>query len=188
MNREIEIMEWFLKLYNLTVKNMKFFRIVLLVGVLSFSAFTYLHKYYISVTQIEYVGEKQSVQIISRIFTDDFEKVLRERYDESITLDANKNETLIDSYIEKYLSEKIKIKIDGKDCQFKYLGKELDVDVVKVYLEIEGVKAISSFKITNKLLFDLFKDQKNMVKLNINSKKKSYLLTLQNDNALLNFN
>jgi len=167
---------------------MKFLRIALLACVLSFSAYSYIHKYYISVTQIDYVKEQQSVQIISRIFIDDLESLLRERYDESITLGSNKETSLTDSYIEKYLSEKIKIKIDGKDCGFKYLGKEFDVDIVKVYLEIQGIKSISSFQITNKVLFDLFKEQNNMVKVNINSTKKSYLLTFQNYEAVLNFN
>ena len=68
-------------------------------------AFTAVHKYYVSVTQIDFLPEKQAVQITSRIFIDDFEKLLRTRYDEKITL-ATKNESLTtDSYIEKYLNE-----------------------------------------------------------------------------------
>ena len=63
-----------------------------LILMLPLFAFTTMHKYYISVTQINYLQEKQSVQITSRIFIDDFEKLLRERYDENITL-ADENES-----------------------------------------------------------------------------------------------
>ena len=40
------------------------------------------------------------------------------------------------------------------------------------YLEIENIKSISTFQITNKVLFDMFEDQKNVIRTNINNKKK----------------
>ncbi|PKQ43924.1 DUF6702 family protein [Confluentibacter flavum] len=166
---------------------MKFIKISILLVVLCVSAFTAVHKFYLSVTQIEYVQDKQSVQIISRIFMDDFENLLRERYDKTINLDDDKKAPIVDDYIQKYLAERIKIKINGKDVNFNFIGKDTDLDVMKVYLEIEGIKEIHSFQITNKVLFDLFDEQQNMVKLKINALFKNYLLTSQNDNAVLNF-
>lgn len=166
---------------------MKFIKISILLLVFSVLAFTATHKFYLSVTQVDYIKEKKSVQIISRIFVDDFENLLRKRYDKTINLDDADNTTTVDAYIKKYLAERIKIKINGKDVDFNFIGKETDLDVMKVYLEIEGVKDIHSFQITNKVLFDLFDDQQNMVKLKMNSIFKNYLLTSQNDNAVLNF-
>ncbi len=167
------------------MKFTKFFLLFLIIPLLAFSP---VHKYYVSVTQINYVKEKESVQIISRIFTDDFENLLRKRYDENITL-AGKNEPKIaDTYIERYLNDKIKIKINNKDAKFIFIGKEYDADIMRCYLEIEGVKAINSFQITNQILFDLYDEQQNIVKTKINSKQKSYLLIPQKDMALLNFN
>ncbi|WP_100610040.1 DUF6702 family protein [Confluentibacter lentus] len=166
---------------------MKLIKVTILLVVLSVSAFTAIHKFYLSVTQVDYIKEKKSVQIISRIFMDDFENLLRQRYDKTINLDDTKNAAVVDAHIKKYLAERIKIKINGKDVTFNFIGKETDLDVMKVYLEIEGVKDIHSFQITNKVLFDLFEDQQNMVKLKMNSIFKNYLLTSQNDNAMLNF-
>ncbi|WP_034041278.1 DUF6702 family protein [Wocania ichthyoenteri] len=167
---------------------MRFSKSFLFFLIIPLFAFTLAHKYYVSVTQINYIKEKESVQITSRIFIDDFENLLRKRYNENITL-ADKNELkTVDTYIERYLIEKIKIKINNKDAKFNFIGKEYDADIMRCYLEIEGVKAINSIQITNQLLFDLFEEQQNIVKTKINSKQKSYLFTLQNDNALLNFN
>ncbi|MCL6294219.1 DUF6702 family protein [Jejuia spongiicola] len=167
---------------------MKFTKSFFLFLIIPLLAFTTAHKYYVSVTQINYIKEKESVQITSRIFIDDFENLLRKRYDENITL-ADKNELeIVDTYIERYLNDKIKIKINNKDAKFNFIGKEYDADIMRCYLEIEGVKAINTFQITNQLLFDLYEEQQNIVKTKINAKQKSYLLIPQKDNALLNFN
>jgi Domain of unknown function (DUF6702) len=151
-------------------------------------AFTTAHKFYVSVTQIEYVKEKQSVQIIARVFIDDFEELLRQRYDENITLNISKDERTIDAYIQKYLIAKIQVEINGNYKKFKYLGKEYEDDIMYCYLEITDVESINSFKITNQLLFDVFEEQQNIVKTNINSKRKSFMLTPNNDSGVLNFN
>ena len=55
------------------------------------------------------------------------------------------------------------------------------------YLEIENIKSISTFQIKNKVLFDMFEDQKNVIRTNINNKNKTVVLTAQNDKGLLNF-
>lgn len=166
---------------------MTFTKSFLFLLIIPLFAFTAMHKYYVSVTQINYVKEEASVQIISRIFIDDFENLLRKRYDENITL-ASKNELkIVDTYIEQYLNNKLKIKINNKATKLNFIGKEYDGDIMRCYLEIEGVKAIDSFQITNRLLFDLFEEQQNIVKTKINAIQKSFLLILQKDHALLNF-
>ncbi|WP_067149610.1 DUF6702 family protein [Pseudotamlana agarivorans] len=162
-------------------------RLILILLIIPFLAFTAVHKYYVSVTQIEYVEDKQAVQIISRIFIDDIERLLRERYDESITL-AGKNEPEeVDTYIARYLSDKMKIKINGQPTTLKFLGKVYDADVMKCYLEIENIKTVKTFEISNKVLFDIFEDQQNVIKTKINSKQKSFILFPQKDEYLLKF-
>ncbi|MFV9551967.1 DUF6702 family protein [Algibacter sp. PT7-4] len=167
------------------MKHLKYLVIVLLIPLF---AFTSLHKYYISVTQINYVKEKESIQIISRIFIDDFENALKLNYDNTIVL-AEKDEALIiDTYINKYLQDKIKLTVNNKAVNFTFIGKEYEGDIVRCYLEVEQVKSIETFSITNSILFDLQKDQQNIVKTKINSKNKSVILSTKNPNALLKFN
>ena len=150
-------------------------------------AFTTAHKYYVSVTKIEYVKDKESVQIISRIFIDDFEKLLRERYDENITLNVKDELSTIDSYIERYLNEKLRIDINGQALNLTYLGKEYEDDIVFCYLEIEKIANIKSFEISNKILLDMFEEQENIVRTNINGKRKSFILKKGNDKGVLKF-
>lgn len=150
-------------------------------------AFASVHKYYISVTQVDFIEEKKTVQITSRIFIDDFESLLRERYDEQITLAEAKEHESVDLYMERYLREKIKIKINEAEVNFSFLGKEYDGDIMRCYLEIVDIESIKSIQIINKVLFDLYDEQQNLIKFKMNSKQKSFILTSQNDKALLNF-
>ena len=150
-------------------------------------AFTAVHKYYVSVTQIDYIKEKKSVQITSRIFIDDFEKLLRERYDQNITLAKDQDEKQIDLYIEKYLKSKLKININNKPVNLVFIGKEYEDDIMNCYLEIENISEITSFEVVNEVLFDMFKEQKNIVRTFINSKHKSFVLIPKKDKGMLNF-
>ncbi len=167
---------------------MKSVKLLIVLFILPLCAFTTMHKYYISVTQVNYIEDAQAIQITSRIFIDDFENLLRERYDENITLAGEDELKTTDLYIEKYLTEKLEIKINGKPTELNFIGKEYDVDIMKCYLEILGIGSIESIEIKNKVLFDLFDDQQNIVKTKINSKQKSFILISQNDKAVLNFN
>lgn len=159
--------------------------LILIIPLLAFSG---LHKYYISVTQVDYLEDNKSIQITSRIFIDDFERVLRERYDESITLTDKDEPKTIDLYIERYLREKIKISVNGKAVELVFIGKEYDADIMKCYLEIVGVNSIDTFEISNRVLFDVFEDQQNIVKTKINSQQKSFILFPKKDAAVLKFN
>ena len=167
---------------------MKILKLTLVLFVLPLVAFTTAHKFYVSVTQIEYVKEQASVQIISRIFVDDLEILLRTRYDENITLNVDKEMSTANFYIEKYLSEKLKIDINGQAKAFTFIGKEYEDDIVLCYMEITDVEQITSFVITNQILQDLFEEQENIVRTHINSKHKSFILQKGNDKGVLNFN
>lgn len=162
-------------------------KLIILTVVMHVATMSGLHKFYVSVTEIEYVKEKSSVQIISRVFVDDLELVLRKRYDSHLTLSPDNEPENVQIYLERYLKDKLQIKINGQPVQFQYLGKEHETDIVYCYLEIKNVESIKSFEITNKLLFDGFEDQQNIVKTNINSKTKSFIFTAHNDKGLLNF-
>lgn len=162
------------------------FKIFLLVIAIPLVSFT-LHKYYVSLTVIDFVKEEKSVQIISRIFVDDFETVLRNRYDEGLTLMVENEGEEIDYYIGKYLQDKFKVIINSNAIEFNFIGKEYEDDIILCYLEIQNIEEISSIQVENRLLFDQFTDQKNIVRFKINSVNKSFLLVKENDKGVLNF-
>ncbi|MFL1012979.1 DUF6702 family protein [Flavisericum labens] len=167
---------------------MKLVKILVVAFALSCFAFSSVHDYYISLTQVEYVDQTQSVQIISRLFVDDFESALRTRYNKALTFGGENETENLDEYIEQYLKDNLTFKINGKKADFIYIGKEYDIDIIKCYLEIEDVKSIDAFEVTNRILFDLIQEQQNIIKTKINSQQKSVILIPQKDTAVLKFN
>lgn len=157
------------------------FKIIVMVLLVSLSSFMSLHKYYVSVTDIEYAKESKSIQIISRLFIDDFEKVLQERYIDTLSLD----DTSVDFYIGKYFAKKLQIAVNKERQQFNFIGKEIDGDMVHCYFEIEEISDIQTINVTNKLLFNTYENQQNITHLKINDKKKSFLFIKDKSSGLL---
>jgi len=146
-----------------------------------------IHKYYISLTQVEYIQEKESLQIISRYFIDDMEYALEKEYLQSFQLSTNQELDSVDLYYKKYLAQHIKIQVNDSLYQFNYIGKEYDDDIVYFYLEIPQLKDLKSLEIKNTTLFNYFPDQQNIIKTKINNKHTTFYLSKQKDKGLLNF-
>ncbi len=139
-------------------------------------------------TNIEYSNKDNSLQITSRIFIDDLEKVLEERYDVQTYLSTEGESEEANYYIEKYIRSKLVLSTDGKDRTFVFLGKKYDNDLIICYLEIEDIdlSTLKTIEIENDILTDMFEEQQNIVHFRINGKKKSFLLLKENNKGLLN--
>ena len=171
-----------------TLKNnqMKVYRLLLVLLIPVFSSFC-IHKYYLSVTDLKYNQEEKSVQMITRLFYDDLEEVLQERYDATILVDKNADQDKLDSYIARYFKSKLEIKVNSEVQKVNYLGKEFEDDYVVCYMEVSEIESIDQIEIKSTLLMDLFTEQKNMIHTDILGKKKSLLLQDGNAKALLKF-
>ena len=117
---------------------MRLKKLLLLVLLVALSAFT-THKYYLSLTQIEYNSKNKSVEVIINVFIDDIETALTKIHDKKFELDTEKEFADIDTYFFDYLKKNVKFKLDGKAYDYSYIGKEYDGDVVFFYLEIKLV-------------------------------------------------
>ena len=150
--------------------------VLLIFTVLFLSSFA-VHKFYVSVTQIDYVPSKKRIEITSRIFIDDFEKALNKRYNKKVNLTSTRELPEAEELIKGYLKEKIKISINKKPQEIEFLARELEGDVLILYTKIAISKKINTFEIYNSLLTEVYSDQQNIVHTNINGNKKSLLMT-----------
>lgn len=149
---------------------------ILVFSVLFLSSFA-VHKFYVSVTQIDYVPSKKRIELTSRIFIDDLEKGLNKRFNKKVNLSSTKELPEAEELIKSYLKEKIKISINKKPQNIEFLAREVEGDVLILYTKIAISKKINTFEIYNSLLTEVYADQQNIVHTNINSNKKSILLT-----------
>jgi len=167
------------------MKKLKFV-VVLLILPLLISSTT--HKFYVSTTNVEFVKETQTVQIISKIFTEDIEQALQLRYSPSLQLDSEKETETSQKYLKKYVLQKLKFSINGTPVKLRYIGREYDIDIVKMYFEVEGISELKSIEIENKVLFDMFPEQQNIIHLKTSESRRSLVLDKDHPNGVLNFN
>ncbi|MGH2664965.1 DUF6702 family protein [Flavobacterium sp.] len=155
--------------------------ILLFVGLSAFA----VHKFYVSIYQINYVQEKKMIQITSRIFVDDLNTVLKEKNKRKTFLgEANESPGDV-ALMKKYLLENLSIKINGQSKPINYLSKEMEGNVLICYYNIKDISKIKSFEIQNTALLELNDDQQNIIQANIYNKKQSLLITVDNVKGLL---
>ena len=165
---------------------MKFHKSVLLLLLIPLLSFS-VHKYYLSLTQIEYNQESKSLEIIINVFMDDIELALNKDYNIDLQLTTKLELENPDQYFEKYLREKLHFKVQDQAFDFNYLGKEYEGDLVYFYLEIPNIETPQPLEIHNQILLQYFDEQQNVVKLKVGKKRKSKILNKENDKALLKF-
>ncbi|MFT6127355.1 MAG: hypothetical protein ACJAVA_001842 [Flavobacteriaceae bacterium] len=165
---------------------MKYLKIALLIIMLPLMSMSTAHKFYVSITKVEYIEEEKSLQIITKIFTEDLEKTLRERYSSDVHLDSKKETDTDAVFIQKYLLKKLKINVNNTPVTIEYIGLEYENDIIKIYMEIKNVSEIKTFEIENKLLMDMFNEQQNIIHFKKNKLRKSLVLDIDNPKGVLN--
>lgn len=165
------------------MKFKKAYLLLFVIPLLSFSA----HKYYLSLTQIEYNSEEKSIQIITNVFLDDIENAINKDYNVDAQLTTKAEVKNIDSLFTDYLNKNLDFKVDNIKKEYNYIGKEYEGDIVYFYLEIENITKVSSIDVKNTILTQHFPEQQNLIKAKANGKHTSKMLTKDTDKGLLKF-
>lgn len=153
-----------------------------------FLSFTSVHKFYVSVTNMVYSEKDKAFQITSRIFIDDLDDLMEERYGIRSQLATPNESKLADEYLEKYFRAKFVVEVNGKPMNYSFLGKRYDKDVAICYLEIPNLNLndVKSISVQNEILTDLFDEQQNVVHVKWAGHKKSFVLIKGNNKGMLN--
>lgn len=162
--------------------------ILLFLCVYSLSSFKAdFHKTYLSVTEVEYSDAEHTLQIVSRVFINDFEDVLSERYQREVSLSYKDDLKAHKDLMQEYLSKKLHIKIDGGEKKLNLLGSKFDADQIVLFIEVPDVQDFNKISIQNLVLTDLFDTQKNIVNVKKNGKTKSMMLMKNESTGVLTF-
>lgn len=150
-----------------------FLMLLLFIGLSSFS----LHKFYVSIYQIDFVPDKKRVEITARIFMDDLNLALEKEFKIKTHI-GEKSQTSEDLILlQKYLNTHLRITVDNTAQVPLFLSTEIDNNVVVVYLKINEIKKFKSIKIFNNALLDLYPDQQNIIQTNFYNNKRNYIFT-----------
>jgi len=165
------------------MKSKKILFLFLLIPLVAFS----IHKYYISLCEIDFIEDKKSVQITLGMFIDDIELTLNKDNNTKLNIDTPKEVEKIDEYFESYLNNHFKLTINNKAAIYQYIGKEYDDDIVRFYLEITDIAKLNSIEISNTCLTRDFEDQQNIIKISANRKHKTFYFNKKTYKGLLKF-
>lgn len=143
---------------------------------IGFSSFV-VHKFYVSIYQINYNQKNKRLEITSRIFVDDLNTVLFKKYNLKMHF-GEATETPEDLILmKKYILENFWIKINGQKKTINFLSKEMETNVLIGYFSVKDISNIKTFEIQNTCLLDLNPDQQNIIQTTFYEKKETLLLT-----------
>lgn len=146
-----------------------------------------LHDFHMSRLDLHYKTDQQSVQFSLFLFIDDFEAMIKENEGTvELKLFSSMESPLADSLIHNYINDNLLITIDDEDKAMTYIGKEIDEKDLQgmwIYLEINNQKTFESINIVNSILTDAFSDQRNIIDVMVDSKRKGYHILDKKNNS-----
>lgn len=145
----------------------------------------WFHPLHLSVSEVVLNPKSGNLEISHRIFLDDLEADLQERYGKQIDLMKPSDPELVQELVGNYLNQHFRLQVNGKNVQTRYLGFEVEEDAIWAYMEVPKVRQISSINVQNSLFFNRFNDQVNLVNVSVGNKIKSMRLQADNDNGTL---
>ena len=134
-----------------------------------------LHPFYVSTTEISINEDMSEVKI--KIFRDDLEDGLRLFHGNSISIDSDRKLAIASEKIDEYIKNKFQLSIDMYEIDISTSRHKLINDLVEISFFFNYKDEINEINIINKILFDVYNIQKNVVLINYKSKINSYIFS-----------
>ena len=155
--------------------------------IIKFSSILFLsfvaHKYYVSTTLIDVDEKSNYFEITIKTFYDDLETELKlSDIDYEIQYDQ------INKLYEDYLLAKFILKSNGNEIKYEYLGFEKRNDQINLYLQVEFSNIVNELSIQNKILYDSYSNQKNIVLYRHKNSRKSFIQDQNNQISSIKIN
>ena len=131
------------------------------------------HPYFISMTDIRHNTKTKKVEVSVRIFTDDFEKTLRQNCHCKVDLSTKGDKVMMGKLINNYIVQHLYLKLDGQDKNLEFKGYQQEEESVWSYFEIVEENKFAKMEVTNTLLHDYKEEQVNMIQIHANGKDET---------------
>ena len=81
----------------------------------------------------------------------------------------------------------MKFEVNGNQVEYKFIGKELEGDVVWSYFEISNVKEFQTIDVQSTLLTEVHETQSNVIQVSKDKNIKNLLLSRGKTSGVLRF-
>jgi hypothetical protein len=131
------------------------------------------HEFHTSLMRMDYNSTGKSVEISIQMFSDDILLALQKIHDRKVDFEQSKD---IDQLLLSYLKANLELTDSaGKVGEIRWVGKEVEVDLVWVHVEIPFSESLEGRSFKNSLLMETFPEQINYVICRFEAKKADLL-------------
>jgi len=145
------------------------------------------HPLHVSTTEVNINAKDKTLEISSRIFSDDFEAILVKLYKQKTDLNNPALKTQMDALVKKYLISHVQIKANGKVVPLNYIGFEIDHEATNIYLEAEKITSPKTVEVSSTILYDMFDDQMSIIHVVKGAIRKSTKILYPDKSYTANF-
>lgn len=151
------------------------------------SLFTLFHPFYVSMVDINYNEPGKSLEVSVRIFTDDFEKALKNSCNCKIEWSKPSEKDKLDLLVNNYVKSHLAFTIDGKTVNLQFAGFEAEDASTWNYFEVKQVGKFKKLEITSDLMYDISDLQTNMFQVKMGNKTLTDKLDFPNKKMRFTF-
>jgi len=137
------------------------------------------HDIHLSLCELRYNEQSAAFEVAIKIFIDDLETAIGKEGITKLGIGTSKEGPLVDEYISAYLDKNFTIEIDGIKLKASFVGKELTDDMLAVWCYVEypvQKKQPQKCILTNRVLFEIYDDQRNIMDIKMNKSHKDYTI------------
>lgn len=134
------------------------------------------HPFFMSVIDINHNAKEATLEISVRVFSDDLEKTLQQFSKQKIDIANAAQKELIEKQLQAYVSQRLKLNVNGKPVNFRILGYEQQMESTWCYFEIENQSFVNTVDVDCSLLYDYESNQVNIVHVKTKGIQKTYKL------------
>ncbi|MCW3087140.1 MAG: hypothetical protein JWQ78_526 [Sediminibacterium sp.] len=146
-----------------------------------------MHPFFVSVIEINHNPKEAAMEISVRIFTEDLEKTLQKYSTGKVDILNPADKALLEKQISQYITQKLKLKINGQPVTLQYIGHEIQQESVWSFFEVNKITEAKNVQVDCNLLYDLVNSQTNIFHVKSKGVEKSYKLDFPASSAVFAF-
>jgi hypothetical protein len=140
------------------------------------------HPLHVSIVNLDVIKDSNKIEYSIRFFYDDFQAVINSKYNTQLNFNVEKRISVKEmQYIQDYLNTSFVIFNENKvQIDPVFLGWKVENISVWFYFGMKFNSNIQKLSIENKLMNNIFSDQKNLLIINNGEKELGYEFNLRN--------
>jgi len=134
-----------------------------------------MHPMYVSMTNMDIDAQRGDIVLSIRIFTDDLETVLHNKYNVDGWIGTSNEHRECRRLLKEYVNERFSVTVNnGEKLGLVTDSLAIIEDMVWFYFKGTAQKTIHQVEIDNRLLTDFFSNQSNLVIISADRKEKKW--------------